>query len=123
VIDLLQHGTSASSWSHEGNNANAPVSSGGSCGGGGPARVYSFTAPGAGTYNFTTGSLGQRVDTVLYLRSFCQLPAYELGCNDDFITAASRVSVALEEDETIYVFVDSLEGAATGSYKLTVTRL
>jgi len=123
VIDLLGH-ASGESWVYQGSNADGAVEGGGSCGGGGPTDVFSFTAPDADTYSFATSQLGTNVDTVLYLRNFCQLPAYELTCNDDFVAGrSSRVTAALEAGETIFVFVDSVDGTATGSYKLTVSRM
>ena len=91
----------------------------GSCGGGtAPEHSYSFTAPAAATYTFSTA--GSSLDTVLYVRSAtCNGP--QLGCNDDTPPGqTSRVTVALAAGQTVVVVVDGF-GANSGTYSLSVT--
>lgn len=121
AIDLNGH-ASGTRWIYTGNNAAATVRDGGSCGSNGPADAFSFTAPSAGNYTFSTGALGSGVDTTIVVRPYCQL-VYELACNDDTATSdtASRVGVSLDAGETVYLFVGSADGTATGDYTLTVS--
>lgn len=112
---------------YDGDNSAGALHGGGSCGGGGPSEAFTFTAPAAGTYRVATSQLAARANTVVYVRPFCQLPAYEIACNDDAGSAASMVDVELAGGETVYIFVDSFidpEGRqATGRYTLTVSGL
>lgn len=124
AIDLNAHAVDGD-WIYKGNNAKGRTFGASSCGGGGKSEVLSFTAPAAGTYRMTTSNLVSRVDTVLVVRPFCQLSAYELACNDDAGSAASALDVRLAAGETVYIFVDSAQteaGSATsGNYTLTVS--
>lgn len=123
VIDLMAHASGAK-WIYTGDNSEGTAHGAASCGGGGPTDVLGFTAPAAGNYLIATGDLGRNVDTVVSVRSFCQLPAYELKCSDNFgASAISRLTVTLEEGQDVFIFVDSLNGQATGEYTLTVSRM
>ena len=100
------------------------ITGGGSCGGGGPSDVYSFTAATAGTYHFTAFAEmedSMEVDMLIFVRSFCGqfLADYELACNDDYSGLNSGVEVELTEGETVYLFVDSFNGGGTGAYNVT----
>lgn len=125
AIDLADH-VSDGKWRYTGDNSAAVSREGGSCGGAGPTDAFAFTAPSAGTWKITTSHLGPRSNTVLYVRPFCQLPAYELACNDDTgLSAASALEIQLAEGETVYIFVgsalDPSGNPATGRYTLTVS--
>lgn len=126
VIDLDDH-YDGGKWVYDGDNSAGALHGGGSCGGGGPSEAFTFTAPAGGTYRVATSQLAARANTVVYVRPFCQLPAYEIACNDDAGSAASMVDVELAGGETVYIFVDSFidpEGRqATGRYTLTVSGL
>jgi hypothetical protein len=96
----------------------------GSCGGGAGADVWAFTAPAAGTWRFETTVSMAHDDTVLFARSLCGVPAAELACNDDAPGQGnrfSRVDLALQAGETIYLFVDGFSGSE-GPYSLSATR-
>jgi hypothetical protein len=88
----------------------------GSCGGMGPEKSYSYTAPTTGTYVFSTaGSVG---DTVLHVHSgTCTGP--ELACNDDFGGVQSQVTVPLTAGQTVVVFADRFSSG--GTFTLTIT--
>ncbi len=127
VIDLNAL-AAASPWMTAGDTTRSTNhGGGGTCGGGGPNDVYSFTAPAAGTYTFETSALGPNGDSLVFVRSYCQLAdaTMELACNDDIDTAggdyASTVSVALEAAQTVFAFVDSYNGGAPSAYTITVS--
>ncbi|AKU91545.1 hypothetical protein AKJ08_1932 [Vulgatibacter incomptus] len=123
VIDLMAHASGAK-WVYRGNNSAAARHGAASCGGGGPSDVLAFTAPSAATYRFVTSDLGEKVDTVVSLRPFCQLDGYEHVCNNRALITnpGSQVEATLAQGETVYILVDSALGAATGNYTLTVSR-
>jgi hypothetical protein len=102
------------------NSASAIVSEGGSCGGGGPSDVHSFTAATAGTYHFIARG-AEGVDMLIYARSYCgsYIPSFELACNDDYEGLNSGVEVELAEGETTYLFIDSWNAQSGGSYTVT----
>jgi hypothetical protein len=119
------------SWTISGDTTGATAHTRGTCGGGSGDAVFSFTAPEAGTYTFTTTSDDPEADTVLYLRAACgagpEFEGFELACNDDpeAGNTLAAASVALEAAQTVYVFVDGYMGAEagwTGPFSLTVTR-
>jgi hypothetical protein len=90
----------------------------GTCGGSGaPERSYSFTAPGAGSYTFSTA--GSSYDTVLYVRDGTCAGA-QLGCNDDTGGLQSQVSVSLGANQIVAIFVDGYS-SGSGAYQLAVT--
>jgi hypothetical protein len=127
AIDLTAEGGEGP-WSAEGDNAMAQPAGGfGSCGGGGPTVVYSFTAPADGNYNARTGGLGENVDSLLYVRSACAFYGedFELGCNDDIDTQggnyASAVDFMATAGQTVYIFVDSYAGQFPGAFTVTVS--
>ncbi|MCA9546602.1 MAG: hypothetical protein KC613_19490, partial [Myxococcales bacterium] len=80
----------------------------GTCGGGGPQDVLSFTAPRAGTWQFVTAGEAMDADTLLIARTHCAMPQdeFEAACNDDIDTQGgnynSIVQVQLEAEATIY---------------------
>lgn len=131
AIDLNARRKPKGHWEYRGNSAASTKTYGPfSCGGGGPSDLFAFTAPEAGRYRIETSRLGVGVDTLIAVRPYCQLAAYELGCNDDGNpitgTPSSRLEVELAADETVYIFVDSYVdpngNAYAGEYTLTVTR-
>lgn len=116
-------------WVHEGNTSGAPPHGRASCGGGTNSAVYRFEAPQGGQYLFDVNSIGHP-DPLLFLRSTCALNdiAAELGCNDDAAPGDlehSRVVVALEAEQTVFVFVDGYaeEQSAGGAYRLSVSQV
>lgn len=124
VIDIMAH-ASGDRWVYTGNFARSANHGAATCGGGGPSDVLAFTAPAAGSYQMATSALGARVDTILSVRRFCDLPSHELACNDDQLLSAthSGVKVDLEEGDTVYILVDSFMGQTAGAYTLTVSGL
>lgn len=116
-------------WTVTANNGGEGVEAhgGGSCGGGGPSLVYSFTTPAAGNYSATTSRLGENVDSLMFVRSSCALYGndVEIGCSDDIDTQggnfASSVDFMAEAGQTFYIFVDSYNGQFPGAFTLTVT--
>lgn len=96
---------------------------GGSCGGADVASEYVvlFTAPVAGTWRFSTsneGSLG--TDTVIYVRDVCDDRESERACDDDSGEGfTSTLSVQLERNESVYVFVDGWQNNG-GPFRLDV---
>ena len=111
----------------QGDNSDSEVTGGGSCGGGGPADFYSFTAATAGDYTFTMTATADNVDPLIIVRDYCRYnaPDFELACNDDIDTEAqnynSSVVATLSEGQTVYIVADSYDGSAGGTYELTVT--
>ena len=88
--------------------------------------VYSFTATDAGLYSFAAVATGEGVDTLIYARSFCAdfVPAFELECNDDVefpVDFNGGFQISLEADQTIYIFVDSYNGANAGPYTMSAS--
>ncbi|HEV8320963.1 MAG TPA: hypothetical protein VG389_05070 [Myxococcota bacterium] len=83
--------------------------------------VFIVHVPGSATVTFTTDLSGTSVDTVLYLRSTCDLMSSELACNDNvppgFI--ASEIVIALAAGD-YFLFVDAICGG-TGPYQLGVS--
>lgn len=124
TIDLLAHAETSSKWVYAGDNSESANHGGATCGGGGPSDVFAFTAPAAGMYTISTGALASGVDTVVSVRQFCQLSAYDLACNDDITSSnvASRVLLSLTEGQTVYFVVGSAAAQTAGGYTLTVTR-
>jgi hypothetical protein len=111
-----------------GDNSTSEVTGGGTCGGGGPVDVYSFTAVEAGNYTFTlTAEDPETVDPLLFVREYCRYnnAEFELACNDDIDGEArnynSSLSVTLEAGQTVYVFADSYNGSFPGAYELSVS--
>jgi hypothetical protein len=93
----------------------------------GPEIVHRLVVPGAGPRWLTasTDDPATQADTVLYVRTQCASggPA-DLGCNDDAPFAcgtgvASRLGVAVEGGQEVFIVVDSYSGSA-GAYRLTV---
>lgn len=103
----------------------------GTCGffglGTGANDVYAFTAPAAGLYGFENASEDAR-DLTMWARSLCgvDVPAAEVACNDDNPnedTFFSYFEIALEANETVYVFVDTYGEEDRGPYTLNVQLL
>ncbi|NUO52286.1 MAG: hypothetical protein HOV80_25815 [Polyangiaceae bacterium] len=80
----------------------------------GPEHYYSFTAPTAGSYIFSTAN--SAYDTVLTVLSGSSCA--ELGCNDDFGGPTSRVTATLAQGQLVYVIVDGKN--TSGQYNLLV---
>jgi hypothetical protein len=91
--------------------------------GGGSEVVYQFDIVGdPRKATFTTDFPETELDTVLYLRTTCQDPQSELGCNDDVsdLTFSSRLVVAELAAGTYFLVVDAHDNASQGAYKLAV---
>lgn len=123
LIDLSAH-AAGGSWTYRGDTKEGAPHGGGPCGGGAAGQVFRFQAPSAGTYVAATSNLGKKVDTVVTIRSYCQLAAYTLACNDDAANGRqdSRVSFEVKEGETVFILVDSQAANNGGEYTLTVSR-
>ncbi|HWU88700.1 MAG TPA: hypothetical protein VN253_15645 [Kofleriaceae bacterium] len=81
-----------------------------------PDMSYTWTAPSAGTFTFTT--LGSSFDTVLEVRQYNT--GASLGCNDDSnSTLQSAVSVSLSAGQTVIIVVDGY-GSANGTFQLNI---
>jgi hypothetical protein len=78
---------------------------------------FSFTPTCTGTYSFDTEGSG--FDTVLSIHSSCPAnAANSLACNDDIngsLNRASRVTLALQADQTYYLRIAGYQGA-TGTF-------
>lgn len=105
-------------------SGSAPLSASayrGTCAGNGPELAFTWTAPRAGTFIFTT--TGSTYDTVLYARNGgCS--ATELGCNDDTPGAGtiSTLSLTLAAGQTIVLYLDTFNGSgsSTARYVLNI---
>ena len=96
----------------------------GSCGGeDGPDASFTWSAPDAGQYRIDT--IGSELDTVLYVRDSCQ--GREIACNDDLpwraMSSESSVTVSLEEDDVVLIFVDSYGAEPAGDYVLNIAKI
>jgi len=105
-----------------GSTVGGPNSLGASCGGtGAPEQTFVYTVPVDGTYTFDT--LGSDFDTVLAIRAnTCS--GMELGCNDDFSGASSRLTLPLTAGQHVVIVVDGfadLFGASAGNFTLHIT--
>jgi hypothetical protein len=82
----------------------------GSCGGErSPDTGFSWSAPRAGRYAFSTEGSG--FDTILSLRrGGCE--GSEIACNDDALDLSSSLVVELEADESVTAMIDGFDGAA-----------
>ena len=89
----------------------------GGCGetAGSPEVAFRFTAAQAGPICARTA--GSAFDTVLYVRTVCDDPDSEVGCNDDVPAVGdttSAVTVQAAAGVAYYVFVDGYDSALTG---------
>ncbi len=84
---------------------------------GAPEVSHLFTAPGAGTYAFSTAGSG--FDTVLHLydTDACAL----LHCNDDNYSPQSLAFAELAAGAQLLAVVDGYDQSDLGAYQLTVT--
>jgi len=92
----------------------------GSCGGERVGeKVFAWTAPAAGEYQFST--VGSSFDTLLYVRSSCD--GGEKQCNDDIRDGMtrSRITLSMSECETVAIFVDGFNREAHGDFVLSVS--
>jgi len=83
-----------------GDSTEATDGAGSKCGGGdGPDVVYAVTAKGKG---YLTATLEEDApfDGIVHVRTTCKDPLSELGCGQDSVT------VPVEKDELVYVYVD-----------------
>lgn len=118
-------------WAIDGDHTGAEGLFGaGSCGGGVSQLMYTFTAPAAGTYAAVTSDLGENTDTLLHVRTHCNLSdaEYELGCNDDVVEMdlSSSLTFDAEADQTVYIIADTWVNPESGAsfpgpFTLTVT--
>ena len=95
--------------------------SGASCGEGGRAAdaTFTWTAPRAGRYHIHTE--GSDYDTILFVRSMTSDGA-EIACNDDVQrgTLHSRLSLELDECQTIAITVDGYAPDSIGNFRLAI---
>jgi hypothetical protein len=127
VVDLDAAIDPAGGWSVQGDNSQTPYRTEAACDRGtGNADVYAFTAALAGNYRFATSMLAMGVDTVLFARSACLDPSVgaELGYDDDGAgNLASELELALDANETVYLFVTRYGEGRGGVYTLLGQRL
>ncbi|MCA9699709.1 MAG: hypothetical protein KC431_19440, partial [Myxococcales bacterium] len=94
----------------------------GTCSDGGanaPEAVYSFTAPTADIYRFTTS--GSTYDTIMYMRdAICG--GQEMCDDDNGPGLTSRIDRMMAQGQTVTIFVDGY-GQGQGNYTLTVSQL
>ena len=80
-----------------------------------------FTAPGAGTYVFSTINDVRSFDTILYARDACG--GAEVGCNDDGAgSLGSELTLELAGGESVVIYVAGF-GTACGDFRLDVSRV
>ncbi len=89
----------------------------GTCGGNTSETVYKLNVTQPTVLVATTNFPETTVDTVLYLRERCRLPATELTCNDDTTSSASTISAELTQG-TYFLVVDSQSASASGTFQL-----
>ncbi|MBI4951600.1 MAG: hypothetical protein HY908_06175 [Myxococcales bacterium] len=95
-----------------------PVRSG-SCGGAGPERSFTFTAPATGDYVLDT--VGTAFDTVLHVRDG-GCGGAELACDDQSGGANTSMAVlSLTAGQTVVVLVDGAQPADAGPFTLHVS--
>ncbi len=102
-----------------GSTAGATNDDGASCGGGGaPDALFTWTAPYAGTFHFSTE--GSAFDTILFARDGAA-DGPELGCNDDVGSGAyqSRLTLDLAACQTVVVAIDGF-GEEAGEFVLRI---
>jgi len=90
----------------------------------GPETVIGFTVPSAGTWEFDlVDPPGNDFDTVLAVLDGCD--GEELGCNDDFdpVIRRSRVTLTLDEGQTVLVQVDGFLETDRGPFTLSIEAL
>lgn len=94
----------------------------GSCGGGsGNEYVFAWQAPATGQACFDT--TGSTRDTVLYVRSMCADPNWELACVDDTANSLqAALTIPVRQGEFYYVFIDTYGGVSPFQANLTVTQ-
>lgn len=112
-------GSMAVPFTVNGNTAGGTNTSLGTCGGlGANDYAYTWTAPNAGTYRFTTE--GSSFDTLVYLRDGSDCSGPELNCNTGTVTSTAGAAWAtLVAGQTVNIFVDG-DGGASGAFTLTV---
>jgi len=127
-MDYAVTDLNASMLTASGNNSMSTLDlDGASCGGGGKVDVYSLTADAAGAYTVTVTGAGDTVDPVVFARTHCgyDAPRFEAACNDDIDgmndNINSSIALTLTAGQTVYLFVDSYNGASTGAYTIAVT--
>ncbi len=125
LIDMNSH-LRGRDWSYRGDSTGQPNHGGnGSCGGGGPNMVHSFTPPSSGRYEIKIQDVPPGGDTLLFVRNHCALAQreYEEGCNDDDAGLLSGLSLDLSADEPIFIFVDGYNGGFAAPYTLNIRPL
>ncbi len=95
------------------------------CDGNGGEFVYKFTVPassGPSALVVSTDYPETSLDTVVYVRSDCQDPGTELGCDDDggAFDDSSKLVVTDAPAGEYYIIVDAYGPSSLGSFKLTV---
>jgi hypothetical protein len=128
VTNLNDSMSAAGVWTFDGDSSEAANLVGaGSCGGGGPQALHSFTAPAAGTYVAEITAAPAGSDTLIFVRTHCGLAdaEFELACNDDIDTQAmnllSSVTFEAEANQVVTVVVDGYQGSFAGTYTVQVT--
>jgi uncharacterized protein YkwD len=92
-------------------------------GAGAPDAAFQWTAPRAGTYDFST--IGSNFDTYLYLIRSRRGDSCEdvLACNDNSLAgrAAAELQIELEACETVTVVVDGAQPSSAGEFAIEIT--
>lgn len=98
-----------------GDTTGATDDEGSLCGGGdGPDVVYAVTVLGKG-YLTATLEADAGFDGIVYIRESCKGANSELGCG-----ITQPVTVPVEKDTVVYVYVDGLASGPSGTFKLTL---
>jgi len=91
----------------------------GTCGGAnGPEHMYTWQAPAAGSYKFSTA--GSTVDTVLYVRA-SDINGSQLACNDNSTGTTSEVNVSLTAGQKVFVGLDSQSLTSGSTAQLSIS--
>lgn len=94
------------------------------CGGFGGEFAFVYQVADRTALEISTDHPETTLDTVVYVRSGCQAPTTELGCDDDGGVSNSRASVLTlpaVEPGTYYIIVDAFSPGSLGEFKVRVT--
>ena len=114
----------ANHWTFVGNLPDGGSEIAGTCGGGGPEKIYGFTVPADGVWRFDTFGVETDFDTVLYLLNTCpsQADGQNLRCSDDVSSLASGMLKELHAGDVVYLVVDAY-GPSGGNFRMNIAQL
>jgi hypothetical protein len=85
--------------------------------------VYSVLGPDPVSLLISTDHPETTLDTVIYVRTVCQNPATEMGCDDDGGTTqpnSSQLVIPLADPGSYYIIVDAFGPGSLGDFRVTV---